>query len=230
MGQTKRQGESSDRSSNLQAVQRQDAGGPGKRSLVEQVYGHPVAAAPAGRSAAVQLQPAPTQAPAAHPFQAKLDEFRARRDAVRKQLDAKQTDPLVFTTTMVGMYSNAVFQNWEPWRKDAQAIADTALALKTEIMNTLVDTRLDLDKPDDKRMEDEALAIAEKAGFMFIDASNTLLPRTTTVTVIERVDDVVFTTASKYTMDLQTWLDRVKADYEAASKAKSGGTGTAKPA
>jgi hypothetical protein len=236
MGQHKGPSERRNRSSNSCSVQRQTTGStPGKRSLVDQVYGQgnsPLAqaatGAPSVQAKALQLQPAPTTPPpAAHPFKAKLEDFKARRGAIRKQLDTKQTTPLTFTTTVVGIYSNDVFKNWEPWRKDAEAIGDKASALKTEIMNSLVDAKLDLDKPDEKQMEDEALSVAEQAGFVFIDATRTLLPSTSIVTVIERVDGVVFTTTATYTMDLQTWLDQVKSDYEAASKAKAAGSSAA---
>ncbi len=184
--------------------------------IVQQALNAPV------QTKMLQLQPGPSAA-VPHPYRAILDKFIARYDALRAQLDTKNTTTFKILTTMVGMYTNDVFKQWERWRKDAMKISDDAFALMHEIDKSIIDNKLDVSKPDEKALEDEAISRSSRTQFLGIDAQRTLLPKTTEVTVIERVYDVVFTTVANYKMTLQDWLDQVKADYEAAWKKKAAG-------
>ena len=147
-------------------------------------------------------------------FREKLDGFIARKNALRSQLDLKASS-LQFTTTVVGIYSNDAFKQWEPWRKEIMKIGNAASNLKEEIMNAIVDAGLT------GKAAEEALSVAESVRFIFIDATRTVVPASTTVTVIQRVDSVTFVTAGVVkgkSLELQEWLDKIKADYESASK------------
>jgi hypothetical protein len=171
--------------------------------------------APMAQAPVLQLQPQSTSAAATpESFREKLDGFIARKNALRSQLDLKSRS-LQFTTTMVGIYINDSFKQWEPWRKEIMNIGDAAVNLKEEIMNAIVDAKLT------GKAAEEALSVAESARFLFMDATRTVVPASTTVTVIERVDSVTFVTAGVVkgkSLELQEWLDKIKADYESASK------------
>lgn len=91
-----------------------------------------------GKTPALQLQPeAKAPAPAPKSFREKLDGFIAQKNALRSQLDTNARS-LQFMTTVVGIYSNDVFKQWEPWRKGILKIGDAALSLKQEIEKTIV--------------------------------------------------------------------------------------------
>jgi len=169
---------------------------------------------------ALQLQPEPTSAGSApQSFRARLDGFIARKDTLQSQLDLKAST-LQFTTTVVGIYSNDAFKQWQAWKGEIKNIADASFNLKQEIMNAIVEAKL-IDQPNGRALEEEALRVADRAGFIFVDATRTGVPRSTTVSVIERVDTVTFVTAGVVkgkSLELQEWLDKIKADYEAASK------------
>jgi hypothetical protein len=82
-----------------------------------------------------------------------------------------------------------------------------------------------IDQPGGQKLEEEALSVAESARFILIDATRTVVPVSTTVSVIERVDTVTFVTSGVVkgkSLELQEWLDKVKADYESASRAAKG--------
>ena len=121
---------------------------------------------------------------------------------------------------MVGIYSNDAFKQWQAWKGEIKNIADASFNLKQEIMNAIVEAKL-IVQPNGRALEEEALRVADRAGFIFVDATRTGVPRSTTVSVIERVDTVTFVTAGVVkgkSLELQEWLDKIKADYEAASK------------
>jgi hypothetical protein len=177
-----------------------------------------------GKTPALQLQPeAKAPAPAPKSFREKLDGFIAQKNALRSQLDTNARS-LQFMTTVVGIYSNDVFKQWEPWRKGILKIGDAALGLKQEIEKTIVDDKV-MDQPGGQKLEEEALTVAESARFILIDATRTVVPVSTTVSVIERVDTVTFVTSGVVkgkSLELQEWLDKIKADYESASRAAKG--------
>lgn len=173
-----------------------------------------------GKAPTLQLQPqTPPPAPAPKSFREKLDEFIARKNALRSQLDTKARS-LQFMTTVVGIYSNDAFKEWEPWRKEILKIGDDASNLHKEIEKTIVDDKV-IDQPGGQKLEEEAMSVAESARFILIDATRTNVPASTTVSVIERVDTVTFVTSGVVkgkSLELQEWLDKIKADYESASK------------
>jgi uncharacterized protein DUF4157 len=190
----------------------------------EHLFQEHTRALPSGEAPALQLQPeAKAPAPAPKSFREKLDGFIARKNALRSQLDT-QARSLQFMTTVVGIYSNDAFKQWEPWRKEIMKIGDDASNLHEEIEKTIVDDKV-IDQPGGQKLEEEAMSVAESARFIFIDATRTNVPASTTVSVIERVDTVTFVTSGVVkgkSLELQEWLDKIKADYESASKAAKG--------
>jgi hypothetical protein len=177
-----------------------------------------------GTTQAIQLQAeAKAPAPAPKSFREKLDGFIAQKNALRSQFDSSARS-LQFMTTVVGIYSNDVFKQWEPWRKGILKIGDAASSLKHEIEKTIVDDKV-IDQPGGQKLEEEALSVAESARFIFVDATRTVVPASTTVSVIERVDTVTFVTSGVVkgtSLEVQEWLDKIKADYDSASKAAKG--------
>jgi hypothetical protein len=102
-----------------------------------------------------------------------------------------------------------------------------AWSFKEQIFTEVAASSLDPGKPEDQKIIEQALAVAESCRFIWIDATDSAVPRTTRVTVIERVEDVAFTVTMKVQerksdSALDIYLDRIKSDYEAASKKTEG--------
>ncbi|HEX8109684.1 MAG TPA: hypothetical protein VF516_18260 [Kofleriaceae bacterium] len=214
--------------------------GPGKRTLVEQVYGAPVQ-----RKAASDPQPLPdgdlatgdasardgqevadgssgsassnvlAQQVTAQTTQQRLDALKDRVDALHRAHN--DTGKLRMVVTAAGM-KDQVYAEWNKWRSGVMKISNDAFDALQQVQAEI--EKLDPKKPGDQALIDQAKKIEAHARQVFQDAHYNNIPGQTEVTVIEQTEDVHFTVTSRDlggADDLQSYLDVIHSKYKAAS-------------
>jgi hypothetical protein len=181
-----------------------------------------------GGGAALESAGAPS--PGGRPFARAADvsplvaghirELGDQAQSLQRALNDKVTTPLEMTVTVVGIYAAPpdTFAQWEKWRSEMMKLGDDALEVTTALDTEA--EKLDPSRPDEKSLIDAAKQSAAISRDVFRDATATLLPATTNVTVIERDNEVTVTVKRQDLpmQELETYLHAISDAYTATWK------------